>query len=288
MPLGSPGVRLAEAALALAGDRTPIRSINPLRGGSICQVEHVVSAQGQYVLKRQKQALFLAEADGLARLAKTGTLRIPEVCAVRADFILLRYVPTGPSFNGKAFGEGLAAMHQAPVEGGGVWGLERDNFIGANVQSNFPTRDWVAFFGQHRLQAQAGLAKRLGRWSLSRERALARLLQRLPDLLPASPRGSLLHGDLWRGNVLSGPGGEPFLIDPAVYVGDRETDLAFSRLFGGFPDDFYESYAATWPLEKGWEKRQPIYNLYHLLNHLNLFGESYGGDVDAVLNRFGR
>jgi fructosamine-3-kinase len=112
------------------------------------------------------------------------------------------------------------------------------------------------------------------------------LLDRLGDWLPTHPPASLLHGDLWGGNWLTTALGEPALIDPAVYYGHREADLAFTELFGGFPAAFYVAYRASWPLDSGYEERKDLYNLYHLLNHLNLFGESYGGSVDSILQRY--
>jgi fructosamine-3-kinase len=130
------------------------------------------------------------------------------------------------------------------------------------------------------------LAGQNGRLPRPRAQRLQKLLNQLDNWLPAHPSASLLHGDLWGGNWLATAAGEPALIDPAVYYGHREADLAFTELFGGFPAAFYAAYQSAWPLENGYEERKDLYNLYHLLNHLNLFGEGYGGGVDSILHRY--
>jgi fructosamine-3-kinase len=175
-------------------------------------------------------------------------------------------------------------MHRATA---GAYGLDHDNYIGATPQPNGWMPSWRDFFRERRLRFQAELARRNGLLPAERASRVERLLDRLDRWIDdALVRPSLLHGDLWGGNFIVGPGGGPALIDPAAYYGDREADLAFTRLFGGFPDNFYRAYAAAWPLPAGWQDRRDLYNLYHLLNHLNLFGESYGAQVDAVLRRY--
>ncbi|MFN8457131.1 MAG: fructosamine kinase family protein [Anaerolineae bacterium] len=181
-------------------------------------------------------------------------------------------------------GNRSAALHRVF---GPSFGLEQDNFIGANPQSNLPNDNWLAFFREQRLAFQMELARRNGYLTPQRARWLEKLLARLGDWLPAQPPASLLHGDLWGGNWLTLASGEPALIDPAVYYGHREADLAFTELFGGFPATFYTAYQSAWPLEAGYEERKHLYNLYHLLNHLNLFGEGYGSSVDSILRRYG-
>ncbi len=166
------------------------------------------------------------------------------------------------------------------------YGLDHDNFIGANPQPNQAADNWVDFFGQQRLAFQMELARQNGYLPAQRAKLLEKLLVRLNDLLPSQPPASLLHGDLWGGNWLVTEAGEAALIDPAVYYGDRESELAFTELFGGFPSAFYVAYNETWPLDHDYRKRRDLYNLYHLLNHLNLFGESYGGAVDSVLRQY--
>jgi fructosamine-3-kinase len=146
---------------------------------------------------------------------------------------------------------------------------------------------WRTFFRERRLGFQAELARRHGLLAGERARRLERLMERLDSWIDDGiVQPALLHGDLWGGNFIVGLGGLPALIDPAVCYGDREADLAFTTLFGGFPERFYRAYYEAWPLPAGWQERRDLYNLYHLLNHLNLFGESYGGAVDATLRRY--
>jgi fructosamine-3-kinase len=180
-------------------------------------------------------------------------------------------------------GRGLAAQHRTTAE---TFGLDHDNFCGSNAQINTPTDDWVTFFGERRLGYQMELVRSRGRLPGRRGDRLENLIAQLGNWLPSHPPASLLHGDLWGGNWLVTAMGEPALIDPAVYYGHREADLAFTELFGGFPAAFYQAYQSAWPLDPGYEERKPLYNLYHLLNHLNLFGESYGGGVDSILQRY--
>lgn len=267
----------------------------PVGGGDISQAARLHLAGGRAVLvkwlARATPGFFSAEKRGLELLRLAGAVRLPavlaqgEASAGGPAFIVLEWLETGPktSASAAALGTGLAALHRVV---GSAFGLDHPNFIGANSQSNQPAGQWPAFFGEQRLGFQMELAHRNGYLSLQRGRRLEKLLLRLGDWLPARPAASLLHGDLWGGNWLALASGEPALIDPAVYYGHREADLAFTELFGGFPAAFYAAYQAAWPLDPGYEERKDLYNLYHLLNHLNLFGESYGGSVDSILRRY--
>lgn len=266
-------------------------------GGCINHATRARLGDGREVLVKWRghtpPGMFAAEEQGLNRLASSRTLRVPQVYAAgdpeaeRPGFIVLEWLGRGASSRqvDAALGRGLALLHRAT---GPFYGLDHDNYIGANPQPNTPTDDWVSFFGRQRLGFQMELAARNGYLSKSRRQRLENLISRLSDFLPASPLASLLHGDLWGGNWLVTAAGEPALIDPAVYYGDREAELAFTELFGGFSRTFYEAYQAAWPLEPGYPERQALYNLYHLLNHLNLFGEGYGSQVDAILARYYR
>jgi fructosamine-3-kinase len=244
-----------------------------------------------YALKwsgRPLPRMFACEADGLRRMAATRTVRVPEVFAVAEDqpgqmaFILMEYLDGSGQQDQGALGEALAEMHRqgtAPQ-----YGLDEDNYIGAGPQVNGWESDWVTFFAEKRLRPQHYMAMRSGKLHQRRKERLEKLIEHLPELLGGvQRRPALLHGDLWAGNVIPGPGGVPALIDPAVYYGDREAEIAFTHLFGGFSTRFYAAYQAAWPLEPGFERRREIYNLYHLLNHLNIFGEGYGSAVDEVL-----
>lgn len=188
----------------------------------------------------------------------------------RTAFLVLEAIRIDPQGHSDLMGRKLAAMHQ--VEGA-FFGWENDNFIGATVQSNALNHSWIDFYREQRLTFQLELAEHNG---LVIPEA-AQLLNRLEGFFDDyEPRPSLLHGDLWGGNAGFTPEGEPIMFDPAVYYGDRETDLAFTYMFGGFDHQFYQGYEAVWPLNVGFEQRKPLYNLYHELNHYNLFGGGYG------------
>jgi fructosamine-3-kinase len=294
----SPFDIIAAIALEAAGDTTPLRAHEAVDGGDISQATHLRTERGEYLLKwggRGRPGFFAAEARGLALLATSGAVRVPATLAWRdADraidtgFILLEWLAASPHADRAAaaeqLGAALAGLHRATAP---AYGLDADNYIGANPQPNGWVASWLQFFRDQRLGFQAELARRNGRLGGERGRRMQQLLDRLDRWLDErATRPALLHGDLWGGNWLVGPDGGPALIDPAAYYGDREADLAFTTLFGGFPDAFYRAYAEAWPLPAGWLERRDLYNLYHLLNHLNLFGESYGGAVDAVLRRY--
>ena len=280
--------------LASLGDETPIASARTVGGGCINNGMRLETGRSAYFLKWNPDPLpgmFPAEAAGLGLMAATHTVRVPAVYGQaektgdRPAFILLEWLEGSSSDQG-ALGEQLAEMHRKGTSPQGAYGLDRDNYIGSTPQRNGWEADWVTFFAGRRLRPQMELAQRNGRLNPDRRRRLERLIERLPDWLSVVERQpSLLHGDLWGGNVIPGPDG-PALIDPAVYYGDREAELAFTELFGGFSPRFYYAYQSTWPLDRGYARRRDLYNLYHLLNHLNLFGESYGGEVDAVLRAY--
>jgi fructosamine-3-kinase len=179
-------------------------------------------------------------------------------------------------------GRALAAMHRTTDQ---RFGWRRDNFIGATPQSNRGNDDWTGFWRDARLVPQLALAGRNGLGSRLID-AGERLANMLPRLLAGhAPQASLLHGDLWSGNAAFLADGSPVLFDPAVYFGDREADLAMTELFGGFPRSFYASYSEAWPLDPGYELRRDLYNLYHVLNHANLFGGGYAAQAAALIGR---
>jgi len=268
----------------------------PIGGGDISSAARIRLAGGDQALVKWRSGapvgLFSAEQQGLELLRSAGALRVPQVFAhSEAEngypaFIVLEWLGDGSAGSGqvaKALGRGLAALHRVT---GPTFGLDHDNFIGANPQPNRSNDNWVTFFGEQRLGFQLELAAQRGRLPGRRGQRLEKLLARLGDWLPKSPPASLLHGDLWGGNWLVTETHEPALIDPAVYYGHREAELAFTELFGGFPQVFYLAYNEAWPLDPAYPERKDIYNLYHLLNHLNLFGESYGSGVDSILGKY--
>ncbi len=284
-------------ALRQAGDATPLRDRVVIGGGCISQALRLQTAQGSYMLKTSEESLpdfFAAEAHGLALLASTNTVRVPEVLAYQdaadgTSFILLEWLQPPPHADHRAadtaLGHALATLHRTSAHS---YGLDRDNYLGTSRQVNTRAPSWTAFFREHRLRFQAELAMRNGYWHPERARRMERVLERLDVWIDDNlVQPSLLHGDLWGGNYLIGPDGGPALIDPAVYYGDREAELAYTAMFTPFPEAFYHAYEEAWPLPDGWQERRPLYNLYHLINHLNHFGESYGSAVDSVLKRYG-
>jgi protein-ribulosamine 3-kinase len=276
----------------------PVRELVPLGGSFAGQLYRVRSAAGDFALKwaeRPAPGALAAEARGLQLLAAAGPLRVPRVQilhdpsldgGVGPAFLLIEWLDGGGARpDMAALGTALAALHRHTAA---AYGLDHDNYLGGTPQLNAPDADWPTFFRERRLAPQLELAARNGLLPTARRRALERVLARLDDLLADVPRQpALLHGDLWAGNVLAADAtGLPAVIDPAVHYADREAELAFTELFGGFGPRFYEAYHAAWPLEPGYADRRDLYNLYHLLNHLNLFGESYGPQLDAVARRY--
>lgn len=260
-------------------------------GGGCINTAYSLSGGGRsYFVKLNdvdRLAMFEAEAAGLEVLASTGTIRVPQpLCTGRAgaqSYIVMEYIPLGGKRAGGAAeaGQQLAAMHRATRRG---YGWDRDNTIGSTPQPNGPEDDWVAFWARHRLGFQLSLATRNGYSGRLRTQG-ERLLDALPALIDHAPVPSLLHGDLWGGNLAFDGDGHPVIFDPAVYYGDREADLAMTELFGGFGGDFYAAYRDAWELDPGYRTRKVLYNLYHILNHLNLFGGGYLGQAEGMIEQ---
>ena len=280
------------------GKASPVRRLAPVTGGCINQASRIELDDGRrFFLKsnpRPLPRLFESEAEGLQALRQAGFLRVPEVVAWGGGqdglphFILLECIATGrpgPGFF-ESFGRSLAQLHrQARSE---RFGFEAGNYLGSTPQPNQWCSDWVQFFRQCRLGHQLEMARKNGLSDPDMDRLGQRLLDRLEDWIghPQEPPG-LLHGDLWGGNFLCDDQGDPVLIDPAAYYGRGEADLAMTQLFGGFDSRFYDAYQEVHPLAPGSQERLEIYKLYHLLNHLNLFGRSYFSGCMVILRRFG-
>ena len=270
----------------------PLRGVTPVYGGDINDAYKLALTDGRQVFMKANRSaglsFFQAEADGLEAIRATGAISVPKVLAVGRDqqygaFLLLEWVetvPNDPDF-WESFGRSLARMHQAPTSRFG-WG--KDNYIGASPQINTQRDNWIEFYRDCRLAPQFKRAQRY--FDPSMHKRITRLLDHLEDHLVEPPHPSLLHGDLWSGNFIPGNDGQAWLIDPAVYVGHAEADLAMTELFGGFAPAFYSAYREISPLQPGYEHRRDLYNLYHLLNHLNLFGGGYLSSVLKVLNRY--
>jgi fructosamine-3-kinase len=227
-----------------------------------------------------------AEADGLAALGRAGVLRVPTPIVYGASdaaaFLVLDWLDIGSGGRDVALGRALAELHRTV---GPRFGWHRDNTIGTTPQLNAWSDDWAVFFRDRRIAPQLALAAASGhRGELQRDGE--RLLAAIPALLAGhAPAPSLLHGDLWSGNAARLGSGEPVVFDPAVYHGDREADLAMTELFGGFGVDFYAGYRHAWPLGAGYPQRRTLYNLYHVLNHLNLFGGGYRAQAESMIAR---
>jgi len=232
---------------------------------------------------RDKVEMFAAEAEGLAELELSGAIRVPRAYAWGTTedvaWLVLEYLDLGGRGSGARLGEGLAQLHRRSSE---TFGWHRDNTIGATHQPNAPASDWITFFRERRLGHQLDLAQSHGASKRMLDNG-ERLMANLEALFRGhTPVPSLLHGDLWGGNYAY-DGGEPVVFDPAVYYGDREADLAMTELFGGFPSDFYAAYRLAWPLDQGYAVRRTLYNLYHVINHFNLFGGGYGRQAEQML-----
>jgi fructosamine-3-kinase len=240
------------------------------------------------VAKAEQLTMFVAEAEGLQELARAEAVRVPQVLAVGtvddSAFLALEWIDLGGSVAtaSKPLGEQLARQHRASAA---EFGWHRDNTIGSTPQINTQVSTWPAFFREHRLRYQLDLAALSGYRGRLQEQG-AELLERLDEFFADhEPQPSLLHGDLWGGNFGVDTEGTPVIFDPAVYYGDREADLAMTRLFGGFSASFYSAYEAAWPLPPGAGERVTLYNLYHVLNHLNLFGSGYQAQAEGMIAR---
>jgi fructosamine-3-kinase len=257
-------------------------------GGDINQAWRVKFGSRRFFVKLNDAArahMFSAEALGLAELAASNTLKVPlPVCHGnndRTSWLVLEYLQFRGHGDERAFGRELAAMHQVKRP---RFGWDQDNTIGITPQHNDWQDDWITFWGEQRLGFQLDLAARKGHAGSLRSRG-EKLLEALPALLGShSPTPSLLHGDLWSGNHAFTAQGEPAIFDPAVYYGDRETDLAMTELFGGFGSEFYSAYYESYPLDAGYSVRKNLYNLYHVLNHLNLFGGHYSTRSEQMID----
>jgi fructosamine-3-kinase len=257
-------------------------------GGSINQAWRVQSDLGKLFVKVNTADgldMFAAEAEGLQELSKAERLRVPVPrfwgLADGQAYLVMDDLEPGGSGSAVELGEGLAAMHRITSH---RYGWHRDNTIGSTPQINTMEDDWLDFWRQHRLGYQLSLAVNRGAGGQLYQRG-QRLMGDLAYLFPGyRPQPSLLHGDLWSGNYAFTRGGRPAIFDPAVYYGDREADLAMTELFGGFSRDFYAAYENAWPLDEGYAVRKTLYNLYHVLNHFNLFGGGYLSQAQRMLD----
>ncbi|MDH5359034.1 MAG: fructosamine kinase family protein [Gammaproteobacteria bacterium] len=259
-------------------------------GGCISSAYRLTCTSGDaYFIKTHDAAqldMFAAEAQGLREMAASKSIRVPTVITWgvigQQSYLVMEYLSLRSRGEDPELGRELAMMHRYQR---GVFGWDQNNTIGSSPQDNSPCEDWIEFWRSRRLGAQLTMAANNGYDGRLQEKGFL-LLEGLDCLFRGySPLPSLLHGDLWSGNYGFTPDGQPVLFDPACYYGDRETDLAMTELFGGFGQGFYTAYNETWPLDPGYSVRKLLYNLYHILNHLNLFGISYADQAEQMVDR---
>ena len=264
-----------------------IKTTTPVGGGCINEAYRIESSDGEFFVKLNHtrfDEMFSAEFDALKELAKAKAIRVPNpICTGSTDdlaFLVMEYVdfgPPRPSSQAK-LGHALGNLHKVSATDHG-W--HRDNTIGSTPQINTPKGDWIAFYRERRLRPQFQMAERNGR---TFERA-DQLMREFDHLFSKhKPTPSLLHGDLWSGNVRYDRSGEPVIFDPATFHGDRESDFALGAMFGGFTEMFFRAYDETYPRNKGWKQRLPLYRLYHELNHFNLFGGGYASSAEQSIS----
>lgn len=265
-----------------------IKSRDSISGGCINEAYRIVGSNKNYFVKINQAsnlAMFEAEFKGLEEMAKTRSVRVPAPVVVGKvagqAYFVMEYIAMGGGSSTIKFGEQLALMHRSSQE---KFGWSQDNTIGSTKQVNTLCADWVNFWAKYRLNYQLTLAASKGCGSrlisLGEE-----LIERVPDFFSNyQPEVSLLHGDLWGGNFSTDTNGNPVIYDPATYFGDRETDIAMTELFGGFGQDFFQSYNATWSLDDGYQSRRDLYNVYHILNHFVLFGGGYAHQAERMIS----
>ena len=278
---------IAQHISSATGTAFAVQERDSVGGGCINTAAVLQQGERRYFVKlndADRLSMFEAEAEGLKEIAQTHGVRVPlPVCSGTVEdhaYLVLEHIDlkSADARSLEQLGQGLARMHRATRA---QFGWRLDNTIGSTPQINTPCADWVEFWHEHRLGFQLRLAVRNGRNLMPKgERLMAELGSFFRSYQPVP---SLLHGDLWGGNV-GASGGQPVIFDPAVYYGDREADLAMTELFGGFSNRFYQAYQESWPLDAGYEVRKTLYNLYHILNHFNLFGGGYGSQAERMID----
>jgi fructosamine-3-kinase len=280
---------LARAIGEALGESFHIEKISNIGGGCISSAALIEGGAHRYFIKFNRADLlemFEAEAEGLQAMAEADAVRVPRPLTTGVSngqaYLVMDYLDTGGSGDMARFGEQLAQMHRYTRD---RFGWHRDNTIGSTPQPNSWSDNWVRFWQEQRLGFQLDLARRNGAGSALYDRG-QQLKERVGDFfIDYQPVASVLHGDLWSGNYAFTRDGEAVIFDPAVYFGDREADLAMTELFGGFSGGFYTGYDAAWPIDPGYATRKTFYNLYHILNHFNLFGGGYAGQAQRMIDQ---
>ena len=286
---------LSQAITAVFGSDTQIIAKQPVYGGDINRAFKLTLSDGRAVFMKSNAPknlpFFQAEANGLDALRRTEAIGVPRVLGMGTEqnmsFLLLEFLESAPKIDGywEVFGRELAALHKADCRHlAESFGFPEDNYIGATPQKNTPMTSWVDFFRECRLLPQIKMADRF--FDNGTRKTFSRLLDNLDRYLSEPRFPSLLHGDLWSGNAAPGADGKAWIYDPAAYVGHHEAELAMTELFGKYPEEFYRAYSEIIPIDSDYRDRRDLYNLYHLLNHLNLFGGTYLGSVREILIRY--
>lgn len=280
---------IARTITQATGQEFAIANTNSVSGGCINQGYKVSSDKAEYFVKLNDASqieMFIAEAVGLKQMFATQTITVPQpICYGTVDsssYLVLQWLELGrgSSQSYREMGRQLAAMHR---EGTAEhFGWERNNTIGSTPQINTQNDNWADFFAEQRIGYQLKLAKRRGGSFPDTNQVVEAVRDKLVD---RKPEASLVHGDLWSGNAAIAADGSPVILDPATYYGDRETDLAMTELFGGFPAAFYDGYNEVWQLDSGYQQRKSIYNLYHVLNHFNIFGGGYANQAKRIIRQ---
>ena len=291
--IGSSGNHFFESVLEKSlGRSAKVRSTSFKSGGCINNALKLDTSEGVFFLKWQSgipEDMFQKETEGLKLLGDTNALKVPTVHSFGKlegkHYLLMEHIESAPpkSKYWQDFGSSLAEMHKN--NSNPSYGLDHNNYIGKLPQVNDFKEDWIDFFIQLRLEYQLKLAVQNSLVDSSFVNRYRKFYELLPTLLPID-QPALLHGDMWSGNVMVDSEGYVCLIDPAVYYGHREIELAFTQMFGGFDHEFYSSYQEAYPLESGFDERVAIYNIYPHMVHVNLFGTSYLGGVESVLGRY--
>ena len=298
---------IAKAIITLYGENVHLERGFPVQGGDINKSYGISLSNGNVLFMKANEKnnvdYFIKESNSLKAIADTKTIATPKVLGLGTEdgeevgysFLLLDFVELGnldEKFWEK-FAENLSKMHKAETssfipkedhEKGLIFGFYEDNYIGRTKQINTPKKNWIDFFRENRLEPQFKMAE--NHFSSEEIKLVHKLLEKLDSFLVEPEKPSLLHGDLWAGNVMCDTKPQAMLIDPACYVGHPEADIAMTELFGGFSGRFYEAYKSTGLLQPNYADRRDLYNLYHLLNHLNMFGKSYFSAVKAILEKY--
>lgn len=292
---------LKEALSSTCGINTSLSQSFKLQGGEINKSYGLQLSNGKVLFmktnEKSKVSLFEAESLSLLTIKNTKTINTPNLIAMGTDngehvgysFLLMDYVELGniPENFWETFANNLALMHKYDTKNimqNNNYGFICDNFIGLNKQINTPKEKWIDFFRENRLLPQIKMAESY--FEKEDFSKIDKFLSLLDKILIEPEKPSLVHGDLWGGNVLCGTDGMPYLIDPACYIGHSEVDIAMTELFGGFSESFYQSYKELGLIQSEYQNRRDVYNLYHLLNHLNMHGKTYLTAVKSVINSY--